>query len=143
MDNNELKDINDSIDTLSKDNIHPWDKLLLDVFGENHEFPMLSSVEIPEDFDIETKKDDIVDIQNKLQQSVLNAVYSSPKLKVEDIYKSQFTNNIGKYDDKKYKGYINLIQMIASIPESVIDDDNSRKELTKKLMHEYVRVFSS
>ena len=134
-------EIDNQIQELSKLNIHPWDELVQNLFGKDYIFPTFDDVEIPKDFDIQNNIPIVNNIQDKLQQSIFNSLSSILTTDLESVYKSPFINKDGTYNENKYKEYIKLLQMITDIPEDSLDNGNTSDILTKKMLHEYIRIF--
>lgn len=117
---------------------HPYEATKLMLFGEDYEFPALSSVEIPEGITTEGMIAKLTEIESNYQTAFLDTVMNPQDYKIIE------PNNIltplaelsGKntyvVTEQKYKNYIEFLEMIRQLDYYSINKDNSY-DLTQKI----------
>ena len=124
--------------------VHPYDRLKAQHFPSDHKFLTIDDIEHPEDFDHKTAIEAIKKISEERQKRHEH----HHRLLHEHHKHEHIGNSFAEFKDGKFvlnkehlKGYIELHEIIRSIPISMLTAENS-VAITKKLVTHYIKTFS-
>jgi hypothetical protein len=124
--------------------IHPYDRLKAEHFPSDHKFPTIDDIEHPEDFDHQEAIDAIKAISEERQK---RHEHHHNHLHVHHEHE-HVGNSFAEFKDGQFvlnkdqlKSYIELHEIIRSIPVSMLTAENS-VAITKKLVTHYIKTFS-
>ena len=119
----------------------PWEEFVVNTFGSDYVCPAIDDVEVPDGFKSVDALSFVKKIGAEHNQSIMNCLSSTTESDIKNIYQVPFQDKNGRFDENKFKGYIELVNMISNIPDTYFDGCPKVEEICNKILFSYTQIF--
>jgi hypothetical protein len=129
--------VNSMIQGLSAPVVHPWDALKMTLFDQDHKFPTIEEVTIPEGVNLEAIQSKIKEHEQTYRSRIIDCIsnreryeFVGPFDQVSIMSEASGADCFAVTEDK-IKSYVETVETIRSINPEDINEDNYLEYITK------------
>lgn len=118
------------LQNLSTEVVHPYDLVKTSLFGPEHKFPTIDDIEVPEEITTQSIVDKLKEQEKDYRSNLIDYMHNKDKYEVTgfhdhvSILSELSGENCFVVTEKRFKNYIETVEVISSIDRESINEEN-------------------